>query len=82
MTGHDCDCFVSDDHDHDDNSHRLEDIRQLGDDGGVEGGEEGHGAQEVDLVLQLLQTWSAELLGIMQNYFEFCNFIVNYVELL
>ena len=65
---HDCDCFVSDDHDHDDNSHRLEDIRQLGDDGGVEGGEEGHRAQEVDLVLQLLQTWSAELLGIMQNY--------------
>ena len=68
MTDHDSDCFVSDDHDHDDNPHRLEDICQLGDDGGVEGGEEGHRAQEVDLVLQLLQTWSAELLGIMQNY--------------
>ena len=65
-----CDCFASDDHDHghDDSAHRLEDICQLGDDGGVEGGEEGHGAQEVDLVLQLLQTWSAELLGITQNY--------------
>ena len=65
-----CDCFASDDHDHghDDSAHRLEDICKLGDDGGVEGGEEGHRAQEVDLVLQLLQTWSAELLGIMQNY--------------
>ena len=61
-------CFECDDHDHDNNSHRLEDVCQLGDDGGVEGGEEGHRAQEVDLVLQLLQTWSAELLGIMQNY--------------
>ena len=36
MTGHDCDCFVSDDHDHNDSAHRLEDICQLGDDGGVE----------------------------------------------
>ena len=34
---HDCDYFASDDHDHNDNPHRLEDIRQLGDDGGVEG---------------------------------------------
>ena len=64
-----CDCFASDDHDHghDDSAHRLEDICKLGDDGGVEGGEEGHGAQEVDLVLQLLQTWRAELLGIIRN---------------
>ena len=65
---HDCDYFASDDHDHNDNPHRLEDIRQLGDDGGVEGGEEGHRAQEVDLVLQLLQTWRAELLGIIRNF--------------
>ena len=59
-----CGC---DDDDYDDNSHRLEDICQFGDDGGVEGGEEGHRAQEVDLVLQLLQTWRAELLGIIRN---------------
>ena len=89
-----CDCFASDDHDHghDDSAHRLEDICQLGDDGGVEGGEKGHGAQEVDLVLQLLQTWSTELLGIIRNYaelleitlnyFEFCNLTVNFVKLL
>ena len=63
-----CDCFASDDHDHDDTAHRLEDICKLGDDGGVEGGEEGHRAQEVDLVLQLLQTWRAELLGIIRNF--------------
>ena len=29
-----CDCFASDDHD--DSAHRLEDVCQLGDDGGVE----------------------------------------------
>ena len=55
-----CDC----------SAHRLEDVCQLGDDGGGEGGGERHRAQEVDLVLQLLQTWRAELLGIIRNYAE------------